>query len=229
MNNNPLLKKLQLPGETFQLPSRGLFYTNGELDESIVDGEVHVHPGIIKPDELLAKDVDYLLTCLRLISFGLTTDVTWKHDCKDAVEQKCSIELRPFIANAKNIDPTTKDQQYRVVLPNGQEVNLRPPRYKEAIVLYQMYQMEDFGSPEKIKQQLLVTMMSMIDSVDGIKDREMLEQWVIRLPSKWNDQITDCASSLGNWGADFSAKVKCDACGQHVDVPMILNPINFFI
>ena len=39
---NPLLQKLKLPGRTFQLPSRGALYNNGELSSK--EGEVHVHP-----------------------------------------------------------------------------------------------------------------------------------------------------------------------------------------
>ena len=42
MSNNPLLQKIRLPGRIFQLPSRGLFYKNGELDESVKNGEIHV-------------------------------------------------------------------------------------------------------------------------------------------------------------------------------------------
>jgi hypothetical protein len=29
---NPLLTQGRIPGETFQLPSAGIFYTNGELE-----------------------------------------------------------------------------------------------------------------------------------------------------------------------------------------------------
>ena len=32
---NPLLQKVQIPGEKFRLPSGGLFYNDGELDESV--------------------------------------------------------------------------------------------------------------------------------------------------------------------------------------------------
>ena len=39
---NPLLASLRIPGETFRLPSHGLFYTDGELDDSVVNGEVEV-------------------------------------------------------------------------------------------------------------------------------------------------------------------------------------------
>lgn len=41
---NPLLSRIQMPGETFALPSGGVFYTHGELDDSVVNAEVRVHP-----------------------------------------------------------------------------------------------------------------------------------------------------------------------------------------
>jgi len=88
---NPLLTRVEMPGSTFQLPSRGLFYDNGELRDDVEMGEVHVHPmsafdeilmktpdalfsgeavhkvflrcipQVLQPVELLAKDVDFLL------------------------------------------------------------------------------------------------------------------------------------------------------------------------
>jgi hypothetical protein len=44
MNNpeNPLLAKVQMPGKRFRLPSRGLFYNNGELADTVADGEIEV-------------------------------------------------------------------------------------------------------------------------------------------------------------------------------------------
>jgi len=97
---NSLLSKIRLPGKRFRLPSRGLFYTDGELDGDVVDGEVEVFsmtsideitlrspeflfdgtaidrvfkrcvPQILKPLRLLGKDVDYILACLRIVSYG---------------------------------------------------------------------------------------------------------------------------------------------------------------
>ena len=102
---NPLLSKIQMPGRRFRLPSRGLFYTNGELDENVIDGEVEVFsmtaideislrspeflfngeaiervflrciPEVKKPLKLLSKDVDFLLTALRVVSYGDILDV----------------------------------------------------------------------------------------------------------------------------------------------------------
>jgi len=97
---NPLLRVNKMPGETFRLPSRGIFYKNGELDASVANGEVVVKPmtlldelylktpdmlfqgtaveevfkrcipEILKPQQLFMNDVDYLVLCLRKVTFG---------------------------------------------------------------------------------------------------------------------------------------------------------------
>lgn len=111
-NNNPLLERLnKLPGITVRMPSKGLFYKNNELDDSVHDGEVVVHPmtltdelvmkspdmlfqgtaidsvfkrcipQIKKPLELLMGDIDYLLTQLRRVSYGATIPFVYECDC----------------------------------------------------------------------------------------------------------------------------------------------------
>lgn len=111
---NPLLVRLnKLPGTTIRLPSKGIFYTNGELDSECVDGEVQIYPmtttdelmmrsidmlfqgtaidnvikrcipQIKKPLDLLVNDIDYILTQLRRISYGSHIPVTYECDCGD--------------------------------------------------------------------------------------------------------------------------------------------------
>jgi hypothetical protein len=98
---NPLMSRVnKMPGETIRLPSLGRFYTNGELSEGSVNGEILLNPmtmtdeimmkspdflfqgiaidrvfrrcspNILKPMDLLSSDVDFILTHLRRISFG---------------------------------------------------------------------------------------------------------------------------------------------------------------
>jgi len=109
---NPLLNRLnKLPGTTIRLPSKNLFYTNGEIDAESVDGEVQLFPmtatdeimmrsidmlfqgtaienvirrclpQIKKPLELLVGDIDYILTQLRKVSYGANIPITYDCDC----------------------------------------------------------------------------------------------------------------------------------------------------
>ena len=97
---NPLLKALLkvMPPTTIRLPSKGLLYKNGELDDEVIDGQIILYPmntldeiiirnsdmllqgtaieqvigrcapQVKKPMELFSKDIDYILVFLRKIS-----------------------------------------------------------------------------------------------------------------------------------------------------------------
>ena len=109
---NPLLERLnKLPGTTIRLPSKGLFYVNGELDAECKDGEIQLSPmtttdelmmrstdmlfqgtaidnvlkrcspQIKKPLELFVADIDYILTQLRKISYGSHIPINYECDC----------------------------------------------------------------------------------------------------------------------------------------------------
>jgi hypothetical protein len=61
-NANPLLAGLKLPGRIFQLPSKGIFYKNEELDlGSAAQGEIHVRP-MSAMDEIDMKNPDQLFS-----------------------------------------------------------------------------------------------------------------------------------------------------------------------
>jgi hypothetical protein len=111
---NPLLTKIQLPGRTFQLPSRGALYHNDEIQAQ--NGEIHVHPmtalaeinmknpdllfngkaieavlsecipSVKKPLELFGRDIDAILFFLRLVTYGITHRVKATGMCGQATE-----------------------------------------------------------------------------------------------------------------------------------------------
>lgn len=118
---NPLLARLnKLPGSSIRLPSRGLFYSNGELDPECVDGEVMVFPMTVtdellmrssdmlfqgtaidsvikrcipqikKPLELLVGDIDYILTQLRRVSYGSRIPIVYECACAKTPEEQAA-------------------------------------------------------------------------------------------------------------------------------------------
>ena len=191
---NPLLSKVSLPGETFRLPSGGLFYEDNELSSSVKDGEVMVNPmtamdelllkspdkllsgesvtdvftncipDILNPSDLLAKDVDYLLMCLRMVSYGPNIEIRATHDCEDAKEHSYSIPLRPLILKAKPIIPTMLEK-YNVTLSNGQVVRLHPPRFMATVKVYQMFSSSEDIDTQEIGLKLIETISDMVSSV----------------------------------------------------------------
>lgn len=157
----------RLPGETFQLPSQGLFYKDGELDDSVVNGEVHVYPmtgldeiifrspdkllsgqainevfarcipQIKKCNRLLSKDVDFLLMALRMVTYGPEVEIIFTHTCENAKQHHYMVPIRPLLAATKMIDPTTISDQYNITIQSGQHVCLRPSLFENTIMLYQ--------------------------------------------------------------------------------------------
>lgn len=258
---NPLLEGIRMPGETFRLPSNGLFYKNGELDESVKNGEVHVHPMTAKqelvmkspdklfsgkavhdifkacipeikqPGNLLSKDVDYLMMCLRAVSYGDELELPVTHTCKDAKEHTYKLNVRTLIQSAKPVDPTTLAKKYTVELENGQTVLLRPPTFDSVIALYQALDnsvLQEETNDEEIAERMIENLLNMIESVNDISDREMIMEWLSQLRVGWVKQISDRIQENSNWGVEQLTTIKCKDCGTDFQVEVPTNPITFF-
>jgi len=255
---NPLLERARMPGSTFTLPSQGLFYKDGELDESVVGGEIYIYPmvtldellfktpdklysgeaivdvfsrcvpGVRKPLKLLAKDVDFIMTCLRKITYGDIMEITYKHDCEDAKNHDYKISMTSFINAAKRIDPTTVASNYTLKLDNGQVVLLVPPRFENVLRIYQSAS-NDETEIDILKRDLLDTIAGMIQSVDGITDRQQIQEWVESIPAGWVHKIGDSIEKVSNWGPVFDTVVECQDCKKETTVSTPVNPLAFFI
>lgn len=258
MSNNPLLEGLKLPGRIFQLPSRGIFYRNGELDASVKDGEIHVQPmsaldeinmknpdqlfsgaaiqtvfshtisGIAKPLELLAKDIDAIMLFLRAVTYGPHYEFMAKHNCKDAKDHSYIADIDQMISNMKMIDPTTIEERYTLSLPNGQVVKLRPNRYQQVIDLIKMNETKEVITVEDQQANLTKMLLGVIDSVDGITDEASILEWVKRLPSPMVNRIAERIESVNDWGSDLKWKCVCKDCGSEFEVEIPINPVSFF-
>lgn len=164
---NPLMQKLQMPGRIFKLPSGGFFYNNGELADTVKDGEVHIHPisaiaeiylknpdmlfsgkaiekvfsecvpDIKKPNEMFGRDVDAIMCFLRMVTYGTVYEVSAKHDCENAKSHVYDIDLEQLSRESLQLDPTTIKDKYSTALDNGQVVELEPIRFKHVIQMLQ--------------------------------------------------------------------------------------------
>ena len=255
---NPLLAKAKLPGRIFQLPSRGLFYKNGELADHVKNGEVHVHPlsaideiimknpdqlfsgqavntvfatcvdGVLKPTELLARDVDAIMMFLRTVTYGPAFDFTVKHNCKDAKEHSYEISLDEMIAQMPLVDPTTIDLVFTLTLPNEQVVKLRPNRYANVIELVKSNVGKKELTPEDMKANLKAMLTGIVLSVDGIDDPKLIEEWAAALQAPWANMIAQKLEAINDWGPTMRATVKCRDCGEDFPVELPINPVSFF-
>ncbi len=266
---NPLLAtQARIPGETFALPSGGLFYSNNELDDSVQNGEVHVYPmtaydeiliktpdllfngkaveqifnrcipSIRKPMELLARDVDYLLIALRLVSFGPQVTVLHTHDCDGAVEQKYEVSIQDFIHQVKRIDPSVITSEYTVEMDNGYTVILSPMRYKTVVEMMTDMDNDKPLSPEETHERNTNHLSSLIvrvttpstDNAEGISvtDSKMISEWVSSLSIRDMKKIQNAIEGQREWGTDTHYTVGCKDCNNPVRINVPLNPIHFF-
>lgn len=255
---NPLLAKVRLPGRTFQLPSRGALYHDGELDVAAKDGEVHVHPMsalveinlknpdllfngkaleavmaecvpyVRKPLELFGRDIDAILFFLRLATYGSEYRIEVKHDCEDAQQHSYVVQLENIIQTMQTLDPTLIEAKRKVTLPTGQTVYTRPMKFKDVIELFHRSANKKELTPEDIKELAVINLLSMIEKVDETANPKHIEEWVRSLTTPMVNRITEAANELNGWGPDQVVTLKCKDCGEEMKVELPLNPVSFF-
>jgi len=253
---NPLLMKVKLPGRTFQLPSRGALYHNGELADA--NGEVHVHPmtalaeinmknpdllfngkaleavlsecapSIKKPLDLFGRDVDAILFFLRLVTYGSEYRIEVKHDCEDAKQHSYSVNLEELVQKMTMLDPTTVEEKRVVTLQTGQQVFTRPMKFKDVIELFHRTGNKKELTVDDIRELAVVNMLSMIERVDDVTDPKFIEEWLRSLTTPMMNRIQEGANELNGWGPDQIVTLKCKDCGAEMKVELPLNPVSFF-
>lgn len=253
---NPLMGKIKLPGRTFQLPSGGAMYKNGEL--SGTEGELHVHPlsalaeitlknpdllfngkalqevfaecipEIKKTNELYGRDIDALMYFMRLVTYGPEFVVDVKHTCENAKSHSYSVNIEKIVQEMKRLDPTVIEEQFKVVLPNGQIVRVHPVKFEHMVKLFQMNLGKTEYSPEDTKRNLVFNLVNVIESVDDVTNKAFIEEWVKALSSPYQNRISEAIEKTNDWGPAQTVKLKCKDCGEIMDVELPLNPINFF-
>jgi hypothetical protein len=244
-----------MPGETFRLPSRGLFYKDSELDPEVEDGEIVIYPmttvdelmmrspdmlfqgtaitevisrcvpQILKPGRLVASDVDYVLTCLRKVSYGPLLPIFHKCEACDAPGKDFNLSIDHFIRTSKEI---TQDQFDSMnVIIDDYNVKLKPCVFEEMVKILQRSG-EDFDTAEKISEWIDSSLLAIIRSVDGVKDREQILEWLQKLPRGLKEELSESVENINQWGVEFSYEIACEACGQKANVKSTLNPTGFF-
>jgi hypothetical protein len=255
---NPLLAQLKLPGRIFQLPSRGIFYTNGELEDNVKDGEIHVQPmsaldeiniknpdqlfsgaavetvfkscvsGVNKPSDLLAKDVDAIMMFLRTVTYGPDYEFTAKHRCEGAKEHSYVANVEQMIGQMKMIDPTQVDKQYTVTLPNGQIAKMNPNRYQQMLEIVKLNQNKTQITVEEQQRNIILMLKAVIHQVDDITNEAMIEEWLRKIPPTFVNRIAERSESVNEWGPNLRWKCVCKDCGEEFDVEIPINPVSFF-
>ena len=255
---NPLLARVKIPGRIFQLPSGGLFYKNGELAETVENGEVHVYPmtaldeitmknpdmlfsgkaisivfrhcipDIKKPEELYAKDIDALMIFLRAVTYGPQYEIEAVHDCDDAKGHSYVVDVEGLINNMKYLDQETSDRVYTTVLENGQVVKMQPIRYKHVLQLLKMNENKQTLTVEDQEKNLITNLLNVIESVDGYTEKKMITEWIRAINPRMMNQLAEAIDDSQVWGPVTLKTVKCKDCGEDFDLEIPINPISFF-
>lgn len=255
---NPLLGALKLPGRIFQIPSRGIFYTNGELSPFVKNGELHVRAmsaldeinlknpdqlfsgdalntvfktcidGIEKPTELLAKDVDAIMLFLRTVTYGPDYEFIAKHNCENAKEHSYVGNVDEMIGKSILIDPTLVEKEYSVTLPNSQVVHLNPNRYRQILDVIKMNQGQKEITVEIQKENLIMMLLAVVNKIDNVTDRKHIEEWLRTAPVTYINRIALQSESINNWGPNLKYTCKCKDCGTEFEVDIPINPVTFF-
>lgn len=256
MSENQLLARIRIPGETFRLPSGGLFYEPGILSEKVVDGEIYVFPmtaideiaiktpdllfsgeavvqvfgrcipDVLQPRKMLAKDIDFLLIALRKVSYGPQMELTYTHDCEKAKEHSYVIDVDQFLKRSKRIDPNTMLKDFHITLSNNQIVEVAPISFGGYVALMQASETD--VDPVKLAQRLIFSVSQIIKSVDTETDSTKIQEWLAAIPPMLMKQVTESIEKTTEWGPDFMANIKCKDCGSEVQVQAPLNPLAFF-
>jgi hypothetical protein len=281
VSKNPLLERFNvMPPETYQIPSFGALYTNGELDPEVVNGEILIYPmtmvdeitirspdmlfqgtavesvfkrcipQVLKPMEMLANDVDYLLTCLRVVTYGEFIELSWK--CPKCVEDadgevktehvrvpgevgnlpepenvipSFMVSLLKFLNETKKLEVNSKDLV--VVLPTKEVVNLRPSNFGDMLKLYQ-YDTTKMETPEELVDFMMEGIVSVIDSVNGIKDKNLISEWARLCEAPSIDYLQKKVHAANDWGNKYEYDFECKKCGNVNRGSVPLNPVQFF-
>lgn len=255
---NPLLERIRLPGETFTLPSGGLFYNNGELGPHVTNAEVRVYPmtaideitiktpdmlfsgdairevfercipDIANVDMLLAKDIDFLIVCLRKITYGDEYRVKHTHTCEEAKEHTYSIDIANFIRESKRIDPTTISTKFNINLSNGQVVHLQPLRFKHFVDVMQASDYDDTLTPALKRDRLIKSISNVISAVDEVTNVEFIREWLKSISSDDIKKINNGVEKTMDWGAGLEMKTNCKDCNNSMQITAPMNPLYFF-
>jgi hypothetical protein len=248
-----MVKSNTTPGTTYRLPSKGVPYKNGELADEVKDGEIVVYPmsildeiylkspdmlfqgtavekviarccpQVLKPLEMLSKDIDYILTCMRQVSYGNLLTVPYKCDCEKSKEIQLEVPMSNFISRTKEFNNSV-NQTFEI---EGFLIKIQNVKFKDMIAINQENLMSG-DNEEEMYESFINNITASIESIDEQTDRDIIKEFLRSQNRSFQMDIIKHVQELNNWGVQFDYKFKCKWCGQEKSTYISLNPVSFF-
>ncbi|MCB1711480.1 MAG: hypothetical protein KDH96_03025 [Candidatus Riesia sp.] len=261
-----LSKLERIPGEMCRLPSHGIGYEQGVFADDVTNGDVMVFPvssydeiilktpekllsgtaiyevfkrripAIKQPEKLFHKDVDFLMTVLRKVSYGEEVQVTFNHECKeDSKDHSYVVNISSLLQGTKRIDPTALSNTF--TLENGQEVCMGTMLFSDMLELTQLrlkMMNQEIGETDDIILEYENTACDAISrsiiSVDDVTDKQQIKEWLFNVPIAYREALNvNIEEYNSSWGMSLDSISKCKDCGQEISLRPTINPVSFFM
>lgn len=277
MSNNPLAGYFRMPGMHITLPTEGKFNDpsifstamNGELEvfpmtatdelytknadalfngtavEKIIKSCV---PGISNPRVLPGNDVDYILLCVKKVTYGdeLKLNCTCPK-CKEEHTFTCDIDevlsrVTPFEDNYSvrvnddlviNLKPYDYESSTKLNLAAFEEANLI--RGIVNIELTEQERTQLFAASfEKIASLNIALLENCVKSIVTpqavVTDRGHIKEYMLNTTKDVVKKINDKMVEIGKCGLDKSVEIVCpnEKCGHTWSTETIFDPSHFF-
>jgi len=273
MPNNPLQKYFRQPKIFVGLPSKGIYNPPGSLSgdvskmpvygmtgmdeiisntpDALLSGESTVQviesccPNILNAWDLTALDTDFILTAIKIATFGNKMGI--RHTCsKCSAENEYEIELGDFIDHYKNY------QYSNDVAVGDLKVKLKPMTYKQSTE----FSLRNFGMQQQLTQVLGIQdeaeknqmssklfqdlgklqneiYASSVESVEMdaqvVTEPEFIREWLMNSEKSVIEKIREAFDKNRQGLRTPLQHVVCDSCDAKNEISVDLDQANFFV
>jgi hypothetical protein len=247
-----------IPGQTYRLPSLCKNYTNGEISDDVQNGEIILYPmttldeiclktpdmlfqgtavdevlkrrapQILKPLDLIPKDVDYILSALRQITYGDNLEITYTCSNKKCAHKntRATAKISNFLRKVKTID--TLDESKLTFEIDGFVFKTKFSTYGDMIALNQKNMNNNMTTPDEIYVVYIDNLAMNLESIDGITDRDVIHLFLIDADAVFQQKLLNHIQSINDWGVEFKQDFVCEKCTHVTNIPIEINPVSFF-
>ena len=280
-DNNPLKKYYRNAKLSVSLPSRGNYYKEGtvEFDDSgelpvypmtaqdeitlqnpdallsgsaIVDVVTSCVPGIKKPRNLLACDIDVLMIAIRVASYGEEANMELTCPAFECGEVNTFTLPLDTLLNQTE----TLEEHYEVVIDGTLTVFVRPGSFSAMVrqqkAAFETTKLQDaVSTPEMGDEQRMKILSNVFKSMaklnfelinesiksvaftddDGtehdIDHKKQISDWIQNIDKKTVDQIESKIMEVNKVGIAKTVPATCTKCDTKWEAQIEFNPVNF--